>query len=410
MNVLINAYAVGPSRGSEPGMGWNWISNLSDNCNLYIITEGEWKTEIEQAVARHPNKDRLHFYYLPLSDKVRKMCWNQGDWRFYRYYKQWQKRALLKALEICKEVDVDVVHQLNMVSFREPGYMWKLGKPLVWGPIGGLGETPKAYISEVPIKTLLLLKMKDVISTIQLKYSRRIASAFRNSDELISAVPMAQEKILRFKHRKSLLIPETGCYDLKVEIIDKRQRKDFHILWVGRFLFTKRLDIALRTIAEVKDLPNLHFHILGSGYENEIKRYHQLGEELGIDSICEWHGNVENEKVHQMMRDADLFFFTSVREATSTVIPEAINNCLPILCFDACGFGPLISERIGEKIPLSNPGQSVIEFAQQVRFLYNNKSLLYEMSKNCKEELKKLLWEEKAKMVYGIYRKVSEKK
>ncbi len=25
LNVLINAYAVSPNWGSEPGMGWNWI-------------------------------------------------------------------------------------------------------------------------------------------------------------------------------------------------------------------------------------------------------------------------------------------------------------------------------------------------------------------------------------------------
>ena len=27
----------GPSWGSEPGMAWNWISNLAKHCELYII-------------------------------------------------------------------------------------------------------------------------------------------------------------------------------------------------------------------------------------------------------------------------------------------------------------------------------------------------------------------------------------
>lgn len=410
LNILINAYAISPTWGSEPGMGWNWVRNLANHCNLFIITEGEWKKEIEETVALHPYKDNLHFYFLPLPDNVRKMCWNQGDWRFYHYYKKWQKRALIKAIEICNEVDIDIVHQLNMVSFREPGYLWRLGKPFVWGPIGGLGETPKAYISGVSFKTRLMLWIKDIISTEQLKYSHRIGNAFNQADALISAVPMAQEKIMKYKHRDTLLIPETGCYDLNTVICDKRHRKDFHILWVGRFLFTKRLDIAMRTIAEVKELPNLHFHILGSGSESEVERYHQLGKKLGIDGVCEWHGNVENKMVHQMMRDADLFFFTSVREATSTVIPEAINNCLPIVCFDTCGFGPLVTEKIGRKVALSTPEQSVFDFAKQIRDLYSDKEILYEMSNNCKEALKSLLWDVKAKMVFDIYEKVRQKK
>lgn len=28
--------------------------------------------------------------YSPVSEEIRKMCWNQGDWRFYKYYRQWQ--------------------------------------------------------------------------------------------------------------------------------------------------------------------------------------------------------------------------------------------------------------------------------------------------------------------------------
>ena len=88
LNVLINAYAVSPAWGSEPGMGWNWVSNLARYCNLYVITEGEWKKEIDIALESHPFKDNLHFYYLPVSDNVRMKCWNQVDWRFYFYYRK----------------------------------------------------------------------------------------------------------------------------------------------------------------------------------------------------------------------------------------------------------------------------------------------------------------------------------
>ena len=79
LNVLINAYAVAPNYGSEQGLTWMWITELAKYHNLYVITEGEWQTEIEQAVMTHPLKDRMHFYFNPVSPKVRRMCWNQGD-------------------------------------------------------------------------------------------------------------------------------------------------------------------------------------------------------------------------------------------------------------------------------------------------------------------------------------------
>lgn len=35
MKILINAYACSPGMGSEPGMAWNWVSNLAKFCELY---------------------------------------------------------------------------------------------------------------------------------------------------------------------------------------------------------------------------------------------------------------------------------------------------------------------------------------------------------------------------------------
>ena len=63
------------------------------------------------------------------------------------------------------------------------------------------------------------------------------------------------------------------------------------------------------------------------------------------------------------MSKSQLFFFTSVVDETSTVILEAIECGLPILCFDTCGFGPIVDETIGYKIELTNPNQSVVEYA-----------------------------------------------
>ena len=73
MNILINAYACAPNWGSEQGMAWHWITELAKMHNLYVITEGEWKKEIEEAVALLDVKDNIHFYYNPVSDKIRSM-------------------------------------------------------------------------------------------------------------------------------------------------------------------------------------------------------------------------------------------------------------------------------------------------------------------------------------------------
>ena len=86
--VIVNAYACSPERGSEPGMGWNWCIHLAKYCELHIITEEEFKPKIEEAIARLPQKENLKFYYNPVTEDVREMARNQGDWRFYAHYKK----------------------------------------------------------------------------------------------------------------------------------------------------------------------------------------------------------------------------------------------------------------------------------------------------------------------------------
>lgn len=405
LNILINAYAVSPNWGSEPGMGWNWIINIAKYCNVFVITEGEWKDEVLAALNKLPQKNNIHFYFNPLPDKVRKMCWNQGDWRFYYYYRQWQKKTLCIAKQICKEQKIDIIHQLNMVGFREPGLLWKIeGPKYVWGPIGGMAQIPMAYMNALGFKQKLFYHIKNTINKLQYTYQPSVHSSIKRSSALIAAVKEVKEVLKSIYNRDAYLINETGCsiaQDVPVRI-DKAKNDIFNIIWVGRFIDTKQLDLALQVIDKVKDL-NVKFHICGTGDDEQVARYKSLAENLEINDKCVWYGKVEHSKIQQMMALSDLFFFTSIMEATSTVILEAINSGLPILCFDTCGFGPIINDNIGRKIHLSNPGQSICDFAYQIRLLYNNPEILNDMSHNEILFREELSWDSKARTVVQIY-------
>lgn len=400
INVLINAYAVSPAWGSEPGMGWNWVSNLARYCNLYVITEGEWRKEIEEALRTHPHKENLHFYYLPVSERVRKMCWNQGDWRFYYYYRQWQKRALEKAQEITKEVHIDVIHHLNMIGFREPGWLWKIdGIKYVWGPVGGMETMPIAYLKGVGFKTALFNRLKNLINTLQYRYQPRVHKAMRHADAVIAATSGCQKKMADCYHREIHLLNETGCY-----LVGKASRvidhpDTFSVLWVGKYDFRKQLSLAIKAIAEIKDL-NVTLRIAGEG---EQEHYKTLAVELGVEDKIIFLGMVNHEEMDSLMQSSDVFFFTSIMDETSTVVMEAIQNHLPIVCFDTCGFGTVVDETIGIKIPLSNPEQSVKDFGKALQTLYNDRKLLSRLAEGCKDRVNEFEWSYKAKRMVDIY-------
>ena len=408
LKILINAYACSPGMGSEPGMAWNWVSNLAKFCELYIITEGEFREKIEEVVPTLEQGKNMHFYYNPVSEEIRKMCWNQGDWRFYKYYREWQWKTYLMAKDICSKEKIDVLHQLNMIGFREPGYLWKLSKEngvsFVWGPIGGLKQFPTAYLQGAGLKMKLFNRLKNILNIWQLKHDKRVNEAFRTAKLLVSSIPDSYHAIKKYKGKESIIIPETGCFLSEDIPTDRFDEKEFHIMWVGKFDFRKQLPLALRAVA-ISDNPNIVLDIYGSGSDENIASVKNLIDSLGITDKVVWHGNQPNDVVMNAMRKSQLFFFTSVSEDTSTVVLEAVSNRLPVLCFNACGMAAVIDDKVGRKVSLSNPIQSAKDFARLINELEYDRTLLKRMSENCKQRQLELSWEEKAKTMVKWYEK-----
>ena len=413
LKILINAYACSPNMGSEPGMAWNWCVNLAKHCELHIITEGEFRDKIETVLPTLPQGKNMHFYYNPVSDEIRKMCWNQGDWRFYKHYRYWQWKTYLMTKKIIQQYHIDIIHQLNMIGFREPGFLWKIeNKPFVWGPIGGLKQFPDAYMQGAGLKMKIFNKLKNRINIYQIKHDKRVDLALKKANLLISSIPDSYKAIKKYKGLESVIIPETGCFLEKESIIriDKSNRTEFNLLWVGKFDFRKQLEIALRTIAALKHLQDVKLIICGTGTEQQTSYYKTLASNLEITQQVVWKGSLPNKDVLTEMCNADLFFFTSVSEDTSTVVLEAVSYNLPVLCFDTCGMGYVINEKVGIKVPLSDPKQSVTDFAEKIEYLYNHRDYLKTLSDGCKERQQELSWDNKALQMVSLYDNIMRNK
>ena len=412
LKVLINAYAVSPNMGSEPGMAWNWCVNLAKYCELFIITEGEFEDKIETVVPTLEQGKNMHFYFNPVSEKVRRMCWNQGDWRFYRHYRYWQKKTADIARDICKKEKIDVLHQLNMIGFREPGYLWKVSKetgiPFVWGPVDAKESFPMAYANGAPLKTIVFLHLKNIITLWQLRYNKRVRQAVNTASLVLSASSNSVQSFKKYFAIDSPLMNETGTY---LHSLDKSdfasiEKDTFDLLWVGKMDFRKQLGLAINSLA-IAYHPDVKLHIVGSG---DVQYYLQEAKKIGIADSCIIHGSVSHNEVLRLMRQSDVFLFTSVAEGTPHVVLEAIGNELPVLCFDTCGQGDCVNERVGIKIPLSNPEQSVKDFAEKIDYLYHHRDVLKTMSDNCKQRAEELSWENKAKQMVALYDNVLKKR
>lgn len=411
--------------GSEQGMGWNWIVNLARYCELYVISEGEYRSQVEAASTwdsgdasvneyglTREQCQHLHFFWIPIGGddpdlciRVRRMCWNQGDWRFYIYYKTWQQQVADKALEICQKEHIDVLHQLNMIGFREPGFLWQVSKktgiPFVWGPIDAKEGFPVNYAQEATIQTKAFLWLKNKITQWQLAHDKRVREAAQTASVVVSSTSNSVRAFRKYQHMETVLLNETGCHLHDIPITDKSKKARFDLLWVGKLDFRKQLGLALRIMAAWK-CPNAYLHVVGGSLEEE-EPYKQKARKLGIEKQIVWHEKVPHKTVQVLMRQSDVMLFTSVAEGTPHVVLESIANNLPVVCFDTCGHGDSVNEKVGVKIPLSTPRQSVRDFAEALERLYANRSLLSEMVRNCRARQMELSWDNKIREMIGLY-------
>ena len=292
-----------------------------------------------------------------------------------------------------------------MVGFREPGYLYRIKDiPIVWGPIGGMEQTPVKYIETLPFISKGKVLLKNCINDWQRKHDGRVKKMISTSSHVIAATKEAFEILHDYHHKVNTThINETGC-SAEIRAYPPINKKDtFDIIWCGRFIYTKRLDLALYSLKNTKNADGLRLHIIGTGTDEDINAAKTLAQTLKIEDQVIWHGPVSNQEVQELMQSADLFFFTSIKETTSTVILEAIQNGLPILCFDAFGFGPIVDSTVGIKIPLTNPKQSVKEFAEKIDHLYHHREELQRMSEGCRAKQVELSWEKKAEQMVEIY-------
>ena len=106
----------------------------------------------------------------------------------------------------------------------------------------------------------------------------------------------------------------------------------------------------------------------------------------------------------EQMSQSNVLVHTSLKEATSNVVLEALERGLPVICHDACGMGTAVDERCGLKIPLRDPESSVRGFRDALIRVLDEPELLQRLSQGAFERAAELTWDKKVATYEHAYR------
>jgi glycosyltransferase involved in cell wall biosynthesis len=201
------------------------------------------------------------------------------------------------------------------------------------------------------------------------------------------------------------LMLDVGTYPDQFTPKDKHPKGSVvKAIWCGQLAYRKAPVILLKALAKsITTREDLQIQIIGEGpLEQELI---VIANELGLKNI-EWIKNVAHKEVFSLMCKADFLIHTSLREATSSVIPEALSVGLPVICHDVNGMSVAVNESCGIKVPMISPEESIDRFHDAMIRLIQDRELLNRLQLGAINRAKELSWERNAEIIANDYLRI----
>jgi len=364
--LLMSAYACRPDQGSEPGVGWNRALQAAREFDTWVITEDATSgTAIRKYLREHGPIPGLEFVFIRKSALVQVL-----QYRLKLYFaplaamRWWHLKAYRVARRLHAELQFDLVQQVNFQTYREPGYLWRLGVPFIWGPWGGVQNFPWRFLPLCGFSGALWEGFRSILNYLQLRISPRVRKAAARAALLLACNSENQRVFAAVHGRTPQVIAGNGVQALLGPRPKDRPHSTLRLLWVGRLENMKALPVLLQALTRLPASLSYELRIVGQGPQK--KNWQRMAARLGLLARVVWLNHLSRDEAYAEYLAADLFIFTSMRETIPTVVIEALAAGLPIIYLDHLGLKDMVPPECGVGVALRTPRQAAEDLAQAI--------------------------------------------
>jgi glycosyltransferase involved in cell wall biosynthesis len=393
--VVVSAHQCAPGMGSEHAVGWNLTSRLARRHALLLITEdNEFRPAIEREVQALRDAGCAIEVFFVRHGSVYESRRNHLNIGYYLTYRRYQRRVLALVRTLQDTYRIAAVHHLTINGFREPGFLWRLNVPFIWGPVGGLHYSPPELYGVLPPRGRWLQRARTAFTWAQFWFSPRVRLAYRATQRAGGAFIGATPDIgKRFRDRfggTAHWIPETGSYPPVSSIRTSCSDGPLRLLWVSRLIDSKPLGLLLEAIAQVPDhARRITLTVVGDGHSRS--RQEETARRLAIEA--RFVGSIPHQETTQQFDGADLFVLLSLQDLTTTVVFESLARGLPVICLDRHGYAAIVDESCGIKVPIHSLEQVRGELAARLDELAKDKSRLLPLAAGAVRRAAQFTWD-----------------
>ncbi|MBM3662232.1 MAG: glycosyltransferase family 4 protein [Actinobacteria bacterium] len=362
MRILFSAYAVSPLRGSEPGTSWRTVEALAARGHeVVVLTSDRLHDDMDDAST--PEGVEV----VRVSTRSTGLL-SRGNVGVYSQYVRWQHDSARRAASLLLDRHFDVVHHFSWGSAPWGSPLSRLGRPFVFGPVGGGYRIPSELytVLEWPDRWRERVRDRSVRSgrfnPLTRGTAKRSALALAGDQRTADLLRGAGARRVEF------MIPDITPPALLAAPPDPRRGRRRRVLWVGRALPRKGLRLAMRSIAATDDAVTMS--VVGEGPEREACL--RLAHELGIAGRVEFHGAVPWQRVVDELDACDVFLFSSLRDSFGAQLLEAAARGRPIVGIDHQAVREWVPLTTGGRTPVADEATVARGLAREVERLLDN--------------------------------------
>lgn len=398
--VLISAYSINPYNTMDDSISWQIVRALDQKFRLIVVTHPRNRVAIEKHLSSSSEAADMQAqfeYYepsfltkalIPSGTLLQKYQWHWGVVSFIR-------RRNLK---------FDVAHHLSFPCGWCPSFLWRLGKPFIWGPVGYPPLIPSSYLRPygrlTQIKEWLCWGTKRAIWWLD----PFVGIAAARADHIF-AIDQRAANELKLGGERTIILPAIPTYDYKQNSLPDTQ---FKILCAGPFSPHSGFDLAIRAFERFfrqlnpEDQQKAELIIIGHGRAEKLLRGMVQTAGLPAGAIRLIRSN-EQRVISEHFSRAKLFFSPN-HDQSNPLLPQALAHGLPVVCFDQRDTYRIVGDCCSLSAPIGNYTESIEGFARQLLVLFQQPALRAELAHGARQKFERqLTWAGRGDTLAEVY-------
>lgn len=403
-SILLSAYALDPFDAEQRYTDWRLVQQIARFNTVHVVTHSSMRERINDFLLKHPDESDTSVVFLYFDGKkgsgdtpgstvsvLNKQLWHYRLPDFIRR----------------SGVTFDIVHHLGPKSGWVPGYLWKLGKPLVLGPLGKQPRVPRNYLVHTHgWPTYLRHELRWQIKSLIRRTDPLLARHLTHAQAVITTGDAVLETLGNTRVF-TVKMPVSGGADSNQLVSRFSKGGDFTVLAAGALLPENGFDLAIRSFARfyhplpLEEKKRCRMVIAGDGPDSaHLRKLISEMELEGTVSIIPW---LHSGDMQALLAVADVFLYAGMQGRCDR-LSDAFSKGLPVVCFTDGICGDYVNKDCGITIPHGRFDGTITRFAEAIRLLHGNPVLYQRLSSGARKVFaEEFSWESKGIRIQRLY-------